>query len=85
MAKAAVSGATSGLNSFLLKPDGLIGDSLFMHMVQKRLFDPKVRDLRPSSYLEVEFNVSQIGYEFCWWARGNYEASQTESRQSRMH
>jgi hypothetical protein len=34
-AKAAVSGATSGLNSFLLKPDGLSGDSLFRHMVRK--------------------------------------------------
>jgi hypothetical protein len=61
MAKAAVSGATSGLNSFLLKSDGLSGDSLFRHMVLKRLFDPKVCDHHPSSYLDIEFNVSHIG------------------------
>jgi hypothetical protein len=30
-------------------------------MVRKSLFYPKVRDHRPSSYLDIEFNVSQIG------------------------
>jgi hypothetical protein len=60
MAKAAVSGATSGLNSFLLKPDGLIGESLFKHMIRTRFFDTKVRDHHPSSYLDIEFNITQI-------------------------
>jgi hypothetical protein len=65
LAKATVSGATSGLNSFLIKPNGLSGESLFRHMVPKRLFDRKVREHHPSSYLEIEFNSNQIG-ELGW-------------------
>ena len=61
MSKAAVAGATSGLNSFLLKPDVLIGNSTFRHMVLKRLFDTKVRDHRPNAYLYIKFNVNKIG------------------------
>jgi hypothetical protein len=61
MANAAVAGATSGLNSFLLKRDGLSGDSLFRHTFQRHLFDPKVRDHHPSSYLNIEFDINQIG------------------------
>ena len=33
MAKKGVAGATSGLNSFLLKSGGISGNSLFRHMV----------------------------------------------------
>ena len=60
IAKAAVAGATSGLNSLLLKPNGTIGDSLFMHMVQNFLFNPKVCGHLPISYLDIELNVNQI-------------------------
>jgi hypothetical protein len=58
MANAAVSGATSGLNSCLLNPDGISGESLFKHMVQK--LDPNVKEHHPSSYLDIEFSHNQM-------------------------
>jgi hypothetical protein len=61
LANEVVSGATPGLNSFLIKPDGLSGDSLFRRMARKCLFDPRVRGHHPSSYLEIEFNSNHIG------------------------
>ena len=61
MAKAAVVVATSGFNSFLLKPDGISCDSLFRYIVLKRFFDPKVCDHRTSAYLGIDFNVNKIG------------------------
>jgi hypothetical protein len=61
MVKVAVSGETSGLDSFSIKPDCLSGESLSRHMVQNRLLDPKVREHRPSLYLDIEFNSNQIG------------------------
>jgi hypothetical protein len=61
MANVAVSGATSGFNSFLLKPHSFKGNIIFRHIVVKRLFDPKARDHRRSAYLDIEFSVNQIG------------------------
>jgi hypothetical protein len=61
MAKGAVSGTMAGLKSFFFKPDGLIGESIFRHMVQKHLFDPKVTENHPSSYLNIELNSNQVG------------------------
>jgi hypothetical protein len=60
MSNAAVLGATSSLDSFLLKPDGLSGTDFFDHMVRKRLFDPTVMEHRPSSYLAIEFSEDQM-------------------------
>ena len=61
MDKAAVAGTTPWSNEFLLNPNFISDDSLFRPMVRKGLSDPKVRDHLPSEYLDIEFNVSQIG------------------------
>lgn len=59
-AKAQVLGETSRLNSFLLKPDGLSGIERFNHMVWNCLFDPKVMENHPKSYLYIKFSKDKI-------------------------
>jgi hypothetical protein len=54
MTKAADLGATSS------NPMVSVVLNLFDHMVQKRLFDPKVMEHHPSSYLTIEFSKDQM-------------------------
>jgi hypothetical protein len=59
-AAAGVERTECGLNTFLLKPKDLKGESFFKYMVQHRLNDARANRHAPSMYLGVEYSEAQV-------------------------